>query len=146
MKHSRAAYLITSVLAMFNVLFLPVYRAPEWAMAETGTTLGFYNAAYMLFHYVNPLDYWNVSFMLAIFLPCVALFVSAMIGRQIPFLISSLVGITLWAVIVWMYAHQYGFQSLFALNSGGIGVGVWIALALLLAAMVFGIVGRDDKS
>jgi len=142
MKNSRIAYLVTAVLCMFNVLFLPIYTAPEWVMAETGTRLGFYNAAFMLLRVPNPLEYWTVSMTLAIFVPCVALFVSALIAKQIAFLISALGGITLWCVIVWSYAGQFGFSSLFDSN-GGIGIGVWGAIVLLLAAMVFGIIGKD---
>ena len=145
MKNSRLAYLITSLLALFNVLFLPIYTAPAEVMAETGTTLGFYNACYMLLRLPNPLEYWTVSMTFAIFVPCIALFVSAMIAKQVPFLISALAGVTLWGVIAWSYANQFGLSDMFAFDGKGVGIGLWIAIIVLLIATVFGIVGKDQK-
>lgn len=146
MKNSRIAFLIVAVLSLFNVLFLPLYPTPEQVMAETGTTLGFYNAVHIMLHYANPWDFWIFLLTAAIFIPAVALFISAMIGKQIPFLISSLVGITLWSIVIWYYCHQFSFQMLFVLDGSGIGAGVWIAIALLFTALVFGIIGKDSES
>ena len=144
MKNSRITYLVVSILALFNVLFLPVYPAPEWVLAETGTSLGFYNAMYMLLRLPDPLNYWTVSFTLAVFVPSIILFVCALIGKQIPFLLSTLAGITLWSVMIWQYIGEYGFKQLFVLDSNGICFGVWIALALFLAAMVLAVRTSDQ--
>ena len=145
MKNSRPAYLVISVLSLFNVLFLPIYAVPEWVMAETGSKLGFYNAVQMLLYLPSPLEYWTVYMTLAIFVPCVALFISALIGRHIPFLISSLAGVTLWAVAVWTYAGQFGISSLFVLDGSGVGIGLWIAIALFMVATAVAIAGKNRR-
>lgn len=142
MKNVRTAYLITAVVALFGALFLPLYPAPEWIMAETGTTLGFYNAAHLLFSVSDPLNYWIVAFTLSIFVPSLALFVCAIIGKQVPFLLASLAAVTLWAVVVWRYIGQFGFPRLVAFDGTGVGIGVWVALIVFLAAVVFGIIGN----
>ena len=142
MKNIRAVYVITAVLTLFTALFLPLYPAPEWVMAETGTTLGFYNAAHMFLRVANPLDYWTVSVTLAVFIPAFLLFICALIGRQIPFLIAALIGLTMWLVVVWRFIGQFGFSKLIAFNGVGFGFGIWVALALFLAAAAFGIVGK----
>ncbi|MBR4905882.1 MAG: hypothetical protein IKZ44_03430 [Clostridia bacterium] len=146
MKNSRMVYLIVSILLLFNALFLPICAAPSWAMSETGTTLGFYNAMYMLVQIPNPLEYWLVSLTLAIFVPSLSLFITALIGKQIPYLISALAGITLWAVVTWNYVQQFGFADLFVLDGTRIGIGFWCAIVLLIIAAVFGIRGKDRNS
>ena len=146
MKNSRLAYMITAILSLFNVLFLPIYAVPERVMAQTGTALGFYNAVQMLLYMQNPLEYWIVSLTLAIFVPSFALFVTALIGRQIPYLISALAGITLWAVVTWNYVQQFGFAKLFVLDGSGIGIGFWCAIVLLSLATFFGIRGKDRNA
>lgn len=145
MKKTRLVYLILSVLALFNVLFLPIYAVPEWVMAETGSKLGFYNAVQMLLYLPSPLEYWTVYMTLAIFVPCFALFVSALIGRQIPFLLSSLAGVTLWAVVAWTYAGQFGISGLFVLDGTGVGIGLWIAIALFMVATAVAIAGKNRR-
>ena len=145
MKNSRLAYMITAILSLFNVLFIPVYAVPNWAMAQTGTALGFYNAVQMLLYTPNPLEYWIVSMTLAIFVPALALFITALIGKQIPYLISALGGVTLWAVVTWNYVQQFGFADLFVLDGNRIGIGFWCAIGLLMLATFFGIRGRDQN-
>ena len=146
MKNSRLAYMITAILSLFNVLFLPIYAVPSWVMAETGTALGFYNVIQMLLYVSSPLEYWIVSMTLAIFVPSVALFITALIGRQVPYLISALGGVTLWAVITWNYVQQFGFSDLFVFDGNRIGIGFWCAIVLLMIATFFGIMGRDRNA
>lgn len=146
MKNSRLAYMITAILSLFNVLFLPIYAVPERVMAQTGTALGFYNAVQMLLYMPNPLEYWIVSMTLAIFVPGIALFITALIGRQIPYLISALGGVTLWALVTWNYVQQFGLSDLFVLDGNGIGIGFWCAIVLLMLATFFGIRGKDHHA
>lgn len=145
MKNSRLAYMITAILSLFNVLFLPIYAVPEWAMAQTGTALGFYNAVQILFYMQNPLEYWIVALTMAIFVPSLALFITALIGKQIPYLIAALGGVTLWAVVTWNYVQQFGFAKLFVLDGSGIGIGFWCAIVLLMLATVFAL-RRKNKN
>ncbi len=145
MKNSRLAYMLTAILSLFNVLFLPIYAVPDWAAAQTGTALGFYNAVQILLYVPHPLEYWIVSMTLAIFIPSFALFITALIGKQTPYLISALGGITLWTVAGWSYMQQFEFARLFVLDGSGIGIGFWCAIVLLILATFFAL-RRKNKN
>ena len=135
MKKS-VAQIVISVLALLNVLFVPIYDV--WGgLFPKHPEKNFLDAIDYLFK--GEFDLWLVQFTFVLFIPTVFMLIFSLLGKKRAAKISAGIGI---ALIVWESINFFSpgngneLTDVFDFDESNISIGFWIGIALFIAMIV----------
>lgn len=140
----RVKFLIPSILALLNVLFIPTFDVwgglfPLHPEDNIFDTLG------MIFEDSDAFNNWSVIIVLSILIPSIVMLIGAILDNKLIFMISSLAGILLFFKFLIQYVRQYELSELFDFDDGSIAIGTWIAIILFVIAFIIAITSGNKQ-
>ncbi|MBQ5968753.1 MAG: zinc ribbon domain-containing protein [Clostridia bacterium] len=125
------AQLIISLLAVLNVIFLPLFSAGSGVFPSEmrSTFLEVVTGKYEIYD-------WPVALTALIFLPSMLMTVLSILKAQITTKLTGLVGLILMVGALLKYVDEFSLDALFSLENGNLSIGLWIAF-LLFIVMLF---------
>lgn len=133
----KKRYFILSILGLMNVIFIPIFDVwgglfpsnPDWDFIEVVEEI---------FTNENAWEKWAVIFTTAIFVPCLLMLISSFCNSRKAFLISSIIGFTAEACVIFEYIDQNDPTDYIPSDDCNIAIGVWIALVLFFVSIFVG--------
>lgn len=148
MTKRRQTYIVFSVLAIVNILFMPVFEV--WGgLFPSDRELYFLDVITIFFegyYWYSPSESWNmwiVQLTTFILLPSIAMLVGAIINNRKVFGASALAGVILEGRILINYIIQEGIESLLDIEDCSISIGSWIAILLFSLAFICSLSDSD---
>ena len=125
------AQLIISLLALLNVIFLPLFSEGNGVFPSEmhSTFLDVVTGK-------HEIDSWPVALTVLIFLPSMLMTVLSILKAQITTKVTGLVGLILMVGALLKYVDTFSLDALFSLENGNLSIGLWIAF-LLFIVMLF---------
>lgn len=121
--------IILSVLALANVIFVPVFDV--WGGLFPGKPDdNFFNVIEYVFE--GDFSPWVVLFTLTIFIPSLCMFIFSFSDGGKMFKVAASAGVILMIITLCTFVSQNDFGELFDFDDGNISIGTWIALALFI--------------
>ncbi|MCD7726730.1 MAG: zinc ribbon domain-containing protein [Ruminococcus sp.] len=140
----RTIYLIMAALALFDILFLPIFDV--WG----GLFPSEYNNFSDVMHYIanssDAFDYRVVIYTVCLFIPSVLLVIAAAVNNRPFFMTSSIIGIAAWLYICIEFSNDMGIDEFFDFGEYGcISIGTWLALPIFVASIILSICLKTKK-
>lgn len=135
---------IISILALLNVIFIPVFDV--WGgLFPSSPDYNFFDVMEYLFTGEN----WTYNvflFTMAIFIPTIIMLIFAILGLKRPAKISAIAGIICVVVRLICFAVEYGVDYLYDFDDGNISIGFWIGFCLFIVMALIKIRKTDNRS
>ena len=140
----RVKYLIPSILALLNVLFIPTFDV--WGgLFPSHPEDNFFDIIGTIFTDSDAFQHWGVIIVLSIVIPTIAMLIGAILDNKPVFMISSIAGILLWFKFIISYIRQYELSELFDFDDGSIAIGTWIAIILFVVSFIVAITSSNKQ-
>ncbi len=132
MRKISKSQIIISILAMLNIIFVPVFDV--WGgLFPSHAEDDFFDVMYYLFYDTDAWSYNVFRFTIAIFIPTVIMLLTSILGLRKAAKVAGVGGI-LWLIIeLILFVDEYGISYLFDFDDGNISIGLWVGLALFIA-------------
>lgn len=130
----RIRKLIISIIALLNVLFVPIFDV--WG----GLFPGHPDDNFMdVVEYVFDGDsnIWVVVFTLSIFVPSLLMLIFSFTEKSGMFKVSSGLGVGLLVFDLIHFVSQNEWSDLFDFDDCSVSIGMWLGLAIFIAALIF---------
>lgn len=131
-KKRSIAQIIISILALINVVFVPVFDVWGGLLPSNPEDTFFDAIGYAL---QGEFDFWVTRFTLALFVPSVFMLLFAILGLKKAAKISSAAGIALIIAGLIHFVFEYGISYLFDFDDGNLSIGLWIGLGLFIVML-----------
>lgn len=129
----RRNKIILSVIALLNVLFVPIYDV--WGgLFPSNPDNNFFDVLEYVFE--GEFSYWIVLFTIWIFIPVIAMLITSFTDGVIGFKLSSGFGAVVLIVNMLRYVDQNGMDELFDFDDGSVAIGTWIALVVFILSLI----------
>ncbi len=145
-KTYRAILIVLSLIALLNVIFVPIFDMWGGLFPES-VEYDFFDVMDMVMNDDNCWDYRVVALTMSIFVPTVLMFVMALLGSKPLFLIVDAVGIILVVKQLIDYSDQVGnLSKIFDTSWTSISIGNWTALGLFGISFLVALFSKKKKS
>lgn len=145
-KRISLTLLVLSVLAMVNVVFVPLFDV--WGgLFPSNPDDNFFEVVEML---IKDADHnwhlWVVEITVSIFIPCVFMLIFALTGSRKLCAASAGIGILSWLGIMIHYIKENEMSDVFDLDDSSISIGTWIAILLFVVTLIVSLHSGHKKS
>lgn len=128
----RLKKFILSILALLNVIFIPVFDV--WGgLFPYNADDDFFSVIGYVFD--GEFDYWVVIFTLAIFIPSMLMFLASFSNSILSFKLSAGAGLLAMFIVLAKYVYENDFWYLYDFDDGNISIGTWIALTIFIISL-----------
>lgn len=135
-KKLKLFFVISSILSIANVIFLPVHQKGGGILTENAE----YNFVRVIgdaFMEEGALSLWVVQMTLCIFVPSVIMLACGITRMRFLYTVANTAGLLLWFFNISRYALENGVINLFEVEKTDISIGSWVAaLIFLINALV----------
>lgn len=138
-KSRQPALIVLSVVALLNVIVVPVFDVWGGLFAKNATKFTFFHVIESIAKDPDNWNLWVVQITLSILLPSIFMLIFSLVGTRKLFITSTIVGIVLWFRIIVQFISQKGVSYVFDFDDCSISIGTWIAIILYIICFAIAI-------
>lgn len=130
-KKSQLVLIMLSVIALLNVIFVPIFDV--WGgIFPSEVDDDFFEIVDKVFNDSSAFRHWSVNITVSIFISCVLMLISSIIGNKSFSILTAFSGIAGSLYTVLGYGEEKGFEKVIDFDDGNISIGSWIAIILFI--------------
>ncbi|MDO4731246.1 MAG: zinc ribbon domain-containing protein [Clostridia bacterium] len=135
-KEIQPVLIIFSILALLNVMFVPIFDV--WGgLIPSDVDTTFFEVIEAVFEDEDCWRHWVVIFTMSIFIPSLFMFIAALCGSRGFFITSNVIGIIIWFKQIIDYGMEDdGFSDMFDFDDCSISIGTWIAIGIFVVSFL----------
>lgn len=142
-KKSQIVLIILSLILILNVMFVPIFDV--WGgLFPSEVEDNFFDVIHKVFYNDSAFRYWSVRITISIFIPCVFMLISSIIGNKSFSILTAFLGIAGSLYTVIGYGLEKGFESSYDADSGNISIGSWIAIIIFVISFIAAITAKKE--
>lgn len=142
----QPALIVLSVVALLNVIVVPVFDVWGGLFAKNATKFTFFHVIESITEDPNNWNLWVVQITLSIFLPSLFMLIFSLVGARKLFITSTIVGIVLWFRIIIQFISQKGASYVFDFDDCSISIGTWVAIILFVISLIISLVSKGKTN
>ncbi len=142
-KKSQLVLIMLSLISILNVMFVPIFDV--WGgLFPSEVEYNFFDVIHKIFYNDSAFRYWSVRITISIFIPCVFMLISSIIGNKPFSILTAFLGIAGSLYTVIGYGSEKGFESSYDADSGNISIGSWIAIIIFVISFIVAIATKKE--